>query len=398
MTRPHLLVDVTQYVSHPATSGVQRTLWQLARRWTGDQVDALFGALVGDRMVIVEPAAFAHLLGTTFGTDVPDTPGSGEAGPSDVAVAAMRDAQVLALPVDDVEVHFDGYLLPEPTYRPDTLATAAAMVANPAVQSFALVYDALPQVAPWHFGGPHQLHTSAYFRLLTEFEHVACISEAAARDWTDRLRRRPGGDVIVIRPGADAFLPGRAAAPAQPTFVMIGTVEPRKRYKLAVAAVERLWEAEVPCRLEIYGHPLAIEDPAFLARLEELSARDGRLRWRRDATDDELRAAILGATAVVFLSEDEGYGLPPLEALRLGVPVVVDGGLPALEGLPSDGQVRLRHATVEAIRAALVDVSDPLRNEELRAAASTLSLPTWREFAAGVERWVADRLCVGGTP
>ena len=238
MSRPHLLVDVSQYVSHPVTSGVQRTLWQLARRWTGDLVDALFAVRVDDEMVIVDRQSFSELLGTAFTADGP--PGA-EALPTAVSVLdAMRREQVLSLPVDAVDVHFDAYLLPEPTYRPDTLSTAAAMVENPAIRSFALVYDALPQVSPWHFGGPHQLHTSAFFRLLTEFEHVACISEAAAHDWSERLRRRPGGDVTVIRPGADAFLPGVADAPSLPTFVLIGTVEPRKRYALAVEAAERM--------------------------------------------------------------------------------------------------------------------------------------------------------------
>ena len=106
MSRPHLLVDVSQYVSHPVTSGVQRTLWQLARRWTGDLVDALFAVRVDDEMVIVDRQSFSELLGTAFTADGP--PGA-EALPTAVSVLdAMRREQVLSLPVDAVDVHFDG--------------------------------------------------------------------------------------------------------------------------------------------------------------------------------------------------------------------------------------------------------------------------------------------------
>ena len=96
MSRPHLLVDVSQYVGHPVTSGVQRTLWQLARRWTGDLVDALFAVRVDDEMVIVDRQSFSELLGTAFTADGP--PGA-EALPTAVSVLdAMRREQVLSRP------------------------------------------------------------------------------------------------------------------------------------------------------------------------------------------------------------------------------------------------------------------------------------------------------------
>jgi glycosyltransferase involved in cell wall biosynthesis len=392
---PHLLVDVTQFVGQPATSGVQRTLWHLAKRWPGNLVEALFGTRVGDRMITVEPATLAQVIGSAFERR-PRTDSNPGTATNDV-LAAIEAASTLAIPVDDLDIYFDGYLLPEPTWRPDVLATAAAVVANPMVRTFALVYDALPQVSPWHFGGHHQLHTSAFFRLLTEFEHVAAISDAVAGVWTDRLRRRPGGDMTVIRPGADAFLPGPATAPAEPAFVAIGTVEPRKRYALLLAAMERLWASKRPWGLDIYGGPLAIEDPKLVARLDDLASDGTLVRWHRDASDDELRAAILRATAVVFLSRDEGYGLPPLEALRLGVPVIVDDGLPALEATPTDGQIRLHDASVDSLVDALIAVADPERNAELRAGVRSLSLPSWSEFAARVEGWVADRIAVKGS-
>jgi glycosyltransferase involved in cell wall biosynthesis len=93
---------------------------------------------------------------------------------------------------------------------------------------------------------------------------------------------------------------------------------------------------------------------------------------------------------MVFVSDAEGCGLPPLEALFAGCPVIVSDNLPALEGLSESGQIRLAEVTVENVRVAVETLADPSHNARYRLAISALQLPTWKQFARTIEGWIAN--------
>jgi len=106
--------------------------------------------------------------------------------------------------------------------------------------------------------------------------------------------------------------------------------------------------------------------------------------------------ALSGSTALLYLSEAEGYGLPPMEALSVGCPVIVGEGLPALEGLAHDGQIRLQRVSEQPVLAAVEMLADTIVNAQFRTAIHQLALPTWERFAHDVERWVASRIGASG--
>lgn len=107
-----------------------------------------------------------------------------------------------------------------------------------------------------------------------------------------------------------------------PRFLMIGTVEPRKGFTTAIAALAQLPEPiRSDARLVIAGKrtPHTVE-------LISLAQRLG-VQQSVEFIDyqQELAKLYLGASALVFPSLDEGFGLPPLEAMSLGVPVLISG-------------------------------------------------------------------------
>jgi glycosyltransferase involved in cell wall biosynthesis len=106
----------------------------------------------------------------------------------------------------------------------------------------------------------------------------------------------------------------------------VGTVEPRKRYDLLLAALAE--RRDLP-RIVIAG-AAGWNSSGLEARLRATAD----IEWVEDADDARLRELYAGAIAVVVPSRAEGFGLPALEAMAVGTPVISSGGgaLPEVTG------------------------------------------------------------------
>jgi len=169
-------------------------------------------------------------------------------------------------------------------------------------------------------------------KLATTSTHADLVihTSFATRDRTDahfaRLGRVPAG--IVAPLGLDLATPNPDAprpVPAdRPYFVTLGTIEPRKNHGFLLD----LWEAmlrnppPVMPALLILGRR-GWNNAAVFRRLDDPSALRGHVFELPGLTDPQAMGLLAGAHGLLFPSHAEGYGLPPLEAARLGVPVVL---------------------------------------------------------------------------
>jgi glycosyltransferase involved in cell wall biosynthesis len=138
------------------------------------------------------------------------------------------------------------------------------------------------------------------------------------------------GKITVIPPGAPPW-PPRTAAPADGYVLFIGTLEPRKNVGVLLDAYERLSGRTVP-ELVVAGKATGAARP-WLDRMARPPLA-GRVRHLGYVDDADRRALYEGASVLVVPSLDEGFGLPVLEAMTLGVPVVASnrGSLPEVLG------------------------------------------------------------------
>jgi glycosyltransferase involved in cell wall biosynthesis len=123
-------------------------------------------------------------------------------------------------------------------------------------------------------------------------------------------------------PDADGAI-GQRAAGGERYVLALGTIEPRKDYPALVRAFDVVAESDRDLRLVIAG-PDGWGSDQFAAAVASSHHRDRIVRLGH--TDETGRAQLLrGATALAFASVYEGFGLPPLEAMSVGLPVLATG-------------------------------------------------------------------------
>ncbi len=118
--------------------------------------------------------------------------------------------------------------------------------------------------------------------------------------------------------------------PDRPYVLSVGTVQPRKNYPALIEAVSRLNHSEI-C-IVIVGGKGWLDDPIFEA-IHRLRMQD-RVIFAGFAADDDLPALYSGSLCMALPSLYEGFGLPVLEAMACGVPVITSNlsSLPEVAG------------------------------------------------------------------
>jgi len=196
-----------------------------------------------------------------------------------------------------------------------------------------------PQLA-----GPHARQAHA----------IVTSSEYGKRQVAERLAVDPAR-IHVVPPGAPAWQTlGRAPnRPASGYVLFVGTLEPRKNIGTLLDAWTRVVTAMPhPPRLVLAGRTTA-EAEAWLGRIRDGFA--GTVEHRGYVADEAREGLYAGARALVLPSLDEGFGLPVLEAMSAGVPVIAArrGAIPEVTAGAAD---LIEPTDVEGLARAIVRV------------------------------------------
>ena len=108
---------------------------------------------------------------------------------------------------------------------------------------------------------------------------------------------------------------------ATPVFCMVGTIEARKNHQWLVQAFDQFWAAGGQAKLVLAGR-LGWASQSIRDCIEQHSSYGTRLFWYQDASDDEVQYMYRHARALTYPSLAEGFGLPIVEALHQGTPVL----------------------------------------------------------------------------
>ena len=184
---------------------------------------------------------------------------------------------------------------------------------------------------------------------------------------------------VVAWPGTPALMPCSPAKQDRPVFVILGTIEGRKNHNLLLEVWGRLIKdpgAGPPPRLIIVGRRGWQADEVF-AQIDS-GAFAGAVREAGPLNDQQLADVLAGSRALLFPSFAEGYGIPLVEALASGVPVIASD-LPVFREI---GQGVPELLPVDDIAAWCQAVVDYSQNPSLRRDAQLVRLadfvaPDW---------------------
>ena len=251
------------------------------------------------------------------------------------------------------------------------------------------VHDVIPLILPETFTPRHRLVVRlALARVRRKADLVVVPSHAVKRDVVRRVGL-PEDRVVVTHEGCEPrFRPVRSAAALRDVaaryslpshyVLAVGTLEPRKNVTTLLKAFARLrrdGEVDADLRLVLAGARGWLDEPIF-ATVRSLGLEDA-VRFTGFVDDDDLPAVYSGAALFVFPSLHEGFGLPLLEAMACGVPVVTSN-ISSMPEVAGDAAVLVDPRDEQGLAAAIARL---LRDEALRDRLREAGIARARQFS-----------------
>lgn len=284
---------------------------------------------------------------------------------------------------------------------------------NRGVSVYATVFDLLPVRLPEVFPPGADLIHQRWLETITKLDGAVCISKAVADDlltWQDGEgftleSRRPfaigwfhlGADVASTAPsvglpdGAESTL---AQLRARPSFLLVGTIEPRKGYLQTIEAFSQLWNEGIDVNLVIVGaegwrglpDDMRRDIPKTIDRLRFHPELNKRLFWLDGISDEYLEKVYPASTCLIAASYGEGFGLPLIEAAQHKVPIIARD-IPVFREVAGDHAFYFNADNSQEFADA---ISDWLENWRNKSGSVGMTCMSWKQSVRTVTDLIVD--------
>ncbi|CCH52575.1 glycosyl transferase group 1 [Fibrisoma limi BUZ 3] len=279
-------------------------------------------------------------------------------------------------------------------YHSPFYAIPAPIGQDSGIRKVQTIHDLIPVFHPeWFPDGDDSVK-----RMIGTLPADACVvtvSEATKQDFCNYTHFDPDR-VVPIRLAAskDLFHPvsdeGRQRAVRQrlgvgeePYLLSLATLEPRKNIDHLIRCFVQLVESgalSAEVKLVLVGTK-GWKFDKILAELARNESVQSRLVFTGFVPDEDLAPLYAGALAFVYPSLYEGFGLPPLEAMQCGLPVITSN-VSSLPEVVGDAAIQVAPTDADALCQAMLDVtqSGALRTELAAKAVQRAGLFSWEKF------------------
>lgn len=315
--RNQILVDVSELVKRDAKTGIQRVVREVLQQWlenppAGYRIEPVYAD--ADKSGYWYAKRFTNQFLGILETSIEDS--------------------VVDVSQGDIFIGLDLQPVVVPTQQ-----SVLEQWRNDGVLIWFVIYDLLPVLQSHYFPPGAEVAHERWLRTIACFDGVACISKSVTAEFNQWLseqddiqRLRPiktewfnlGADVSVemCSSGLDSSskkLIHRLSKTS--TFLMVGTIEPRKGHAQVLAAFEQLWELGDEAALVIVGKQGWLLDE-LVDKLRNHPEAGRKLFWLEGISDEYLAKIYEVSSCLIAASYGEGYGLPLIEAAQHKLPII----------------------------------------------------------------------------
>lgn len=396
LLKPNIYIDVTETLATGKATGIERVVRRITDQLTKgkDRQRVHVVAALDGQFYKLNTVGLERLMSPTM-----SLAGHEQSSLSRVAVTILSQVPHLFLVVLNISKSrrfrplvtpmITGY--PVSFYRGDVIVlldsywggvssiVAARRARDQGAKVISAIYDLIPITHPHFMTASIAL---AFPRKLMEALKISkgalAISESSANELRHWLGRRlPNLKVLSFPLGYER--------PQSPTatregnivsYTMVGTIEPRKGHEFVLHAFEERWLKGDTCTLTFVGR-MGWVPQSTQTRMTQL-IEDGHLKVIHGANDDELATIMQATDALIMASKVEGFGLPIIEALTLGIPTLLSR-IDVFEEIAGKHAVYFDPFKVDSLIDAMKEVeSCP---SHWRALAMAFTWPTWGHCA-----------------
>ncbi len=239
-----------------------------------------------------------------------------------------------------------------------------------------------PQDLPWS----SRVYYNYFFpKFAKKAEHIVTVSNYTKQDLIDTYQV-PERKITVAWNGAnEVFVPLKEEdiihvrnhlTHDKPYFLFVGSIHPRKNVKRLIESYLKYREKNTSFDLVVVGEPMWKHNQELLALKHESIHYTGHLNIQK-------LTRVMGAAACfVYVPYFEGFGIPLVEAMQCGVPLI-SGNLTSLPEVVSDSALLVDPFSVEDISNAMVQISEneTLRKELARKSLERSGIFSWDKSA-----------------
>jgi len=286
-------------------------------------------------------------------------------------------------------------------YQSPNIPIPAEIRRYPHLSCFLIIYDLIPILYPEYYGAlapKMRAWMEETLRSITPEDWVLCISEATKRDLCAYRADLSPARVIVtpLAASRDFYqvtdaerlrqVRAKYKIPDGPYVLSLSTLEPRKNIDHVIRAFVKLVQEQHLTDLSLVLVGAKGWDSArIFSAIDTSGGIIDRIIVTGYVEDADLPALYSGALTFAYMSFYEGFGLPPLEAMQCGVPVITSNtsSLPEVVG---DTGVQLDPRDLDGLCQAIWSLySDAtLRQEQARRSLARAQRFTWEQCAADI--------------
>lgn len=370
--------DITELVTNPVRTGIQRVVREIIRNWDGPRPLRLCHFHSKQRALVGLPDAVTYYL------TEPDEPTRS----APVGQIAERLSELIAAN-KSTEVPGEATIfVPEVFFDEARARHLLWRLKRSPENVFALFFDFIPWLHPQVIGVQRSHPLMWYVRFAQHVQRAAFISDSTRSDWCTRILKDQSRNGVVLPLGADGLRVSRQTFDRKKrNFVALGSIDGRKNQLSILRAFKKLWAEGNEVQLTLVGRVFEAESD-IRGELDS-AATYSQFRHVERATDGDVGEILSTARATIYASTIEGYGLPPVESLYAGIPCIASKRVPSVANL-AKGVRFLDEATPEEIEEQVRLLLDQGEAEKAWKEAAKLNLPTWQQFGSATAEWIAN--------